>query len=180
MSVNPKHDSMLNQMPEAYIRSLAEGEECVRRYFEHRGSRSDTMVGQVARCQIIVEHFLTKYLETVNSIMSSKSGSNVSKLTFDEKIRKATPNGSPIAEMTSSLDALRKIRNNYVHNLHYEITDEDCAELRTFSKSMRLRELTYFNSNIENENDVFEEYALSACMMLGAFESMVRNGAIHP
>lgn len=74
------------------------------------------------RAHLVVEHFLTEYLEASNPRLPSLQDAG---LTFDQKIKLLPDGDAAIRSAIPGIKRLNKIRNRIAHNLAMELTNED-------------------------------------------------------
>jgi hypothetical protein len=101
-------------------------------------------IGRILSCHLIVEHYITKYLEALSPEFFDWGGA---RMQFFQKLRLASGEGSVLREhnLLSAIEALSKIRNRFSHNLEAKISDADVApilaSIKLSSPSLSIDEL---------------------------------------
>lgn len=85
-----------------------------------------TEMGRVLHAQLVVEHFLLRYLSFTNPNLPPLDSA---RLTFAQKAA-LLPNNNPLfSELKSGMKILGRIRNRLAHTLKVEVTEDDANAL---------------------------------------------------
>ena len=136
------------------------------------------LVGRILRAHLVVEHFLTEYLEACNPKLPSlrKAG-----LTFDQKVRLLSNDDAAINSAIPGIRRLNQIRNRIAHNLALELTTEDRSAFLgvQFFSALRREKQKRGMSVGEDPIDVLEDFSKLAASWLqsganGSSEKLTR------
>jgi hypothetical protein len=95
------------------------------------------VTGRVLRAHLFVEHFMTNYLQSGVSALSSKK---VDRLTFSQKLDLVVKtNDSQPQEILTGVKCLNRIRNQIAHNLSVELTPSLIDDIAAINSFMALR-----------------------------------------
>lgn len=102
------------------------------------------VIGRVLSCHLIVEHFITKYLEAHTPAIVDWDGS---RLSFYQKLTLASGKDSLLRKnkLIPAIKALNQIRNQLSHNLEATISESDVSPIieatNTLSRD-KIKEIT--------------------------------------
>lgn len=91
-------------------------------YFNETWSQDIELVGRVLRAHLVVEYFLTEYIQKINPRLPSVMEAG---LTFEQKIKLLPSEDAAIQMSIPGMRHLNKIRNRIAHSLGLELTNED-------------------------------------------------------
>lgn len=131
-------------------------------------NQETAIVGRVLKAHLIVEHYLTQYLQYQNPNIGNL---NKAKLSFFQKIELLNDNDISISFLKPGLIQINRIRNKLAHNLKVEITESD--------KNLFLSILMYKSMRTESEKrsgkmadddplSIFEDFSKFASTLLQA------------
>jgi hypothetical protein len=84
------------------------------------------LIGRVLRAHLFVEHFVTKFIETANPRLGSL---DEARLTYLQKVHLACSSGGLNQELRPGLIQLNRLRNRFAHQLEYQLTSDDVAQI---------------------------------------------------
>ena len=91
-------------------------------YFNRLWDRDTELVGRVLRAHLVVEHFLTEYIQTTNPRLPSLDDVGIS---FEAKVRLLPSDVTHIQMIVPGIRQLNRIRNTIAHRLEVEISTEE-------------------------------------------------------
>jgi hypothetical protein len=111
--------------------------------FNERWNQNSDMLGRILRSHLVVEHYLTLWIQHQNKNLGSISDA---KLSFSNKIALVGKSDLSVIDLVPGLKRLNKIRNRIAHNLSVEILKEDEEALKSskyFKAMIRLNSGLY-------------------------------------
>jgi hypothetical protein len=96
------------------------------------------LIGRVLACHLIVEHYLTKYLELNTPTDLSW---DAAKLSFSQKIALACGKDSPICNnnLHEGILTLNRIRNDFSHNIEVALDSKKIDNLKKILKAFSIK-----------------------------------------
>ena len=103
--------------------------------FNERWAQNSDLLGRILRSHLVVEHYLTLWVQHQNPNLGSI---DEAKLSFSNKIVLVGENDILVRDLVPGLKRLNKIRNRIAHNLSVDILkeDEDALKSSKFFKAM--------------------------------------------
>lgn len=123
-----------------------------------------TEIGKVLHAQLVVEHFLSRYLAFTNPNLPALDNA---RLTFAQKTSLLPDNIPYISELKRGLKVLGRIRNRLAHNLKVEVTDEDAQAILGLElfKAILVEGDKRFGAPNRSPLDLIERFAQFAASM---------------
>lgn len=90
--------------------------------FNDLWSQDLELIGRVLRAHLVVEHFLTEFIQARNPDLPSLREAS---LTFDQKLRLLPDDALNIKMLEPGIRRLNQIRNRIAHNLALDLSTED-------------------------------------------------------
>src|SRR5690349_15510319 len=129
-----------------------------------------TEIGRILHAQLVVEHFLSRYLAFTNPNLP---GLDHARLTFAQKTALLPDHTGLMSELKLGLKILGRIRNRLAHTLKVEITNDDAQAILGLElfKAMLNESDTRFGSISRSPRDLVERFAqFAASILQGASE----------
>jgi len=128
-------------------------------------SQDTQSIGRVLRAHLVVEHFLSAYLETANPNLGSLEKA---RLSFSQKVELLGDSDPFIAELAPGLRRVNEVRNRLSHNLSVSITSSDVDSLLSVAmyRAMREERNKRFAPLSDEPLDVLEHFAQFAAASL--------------
>ncbi len=95
-------------------------------HYRHLWSTDHSAKLMILKCHLVLEHFLTAYLEAANP---ASPGIGSARLTFAQKIDLADHPQANFHFFVAGMKALNAMRNKVAHRLDYVPTDKDLAHI---------------------------------------------------
>jgi len=111
--------------------------------FNEKWSQDEGLLGRILRSHLVVEHYLTVWLQYINPSLGSIDNA---KLSFSHKVSLIGESDLAVKDLVPGIRRLNKIRNRVAHNLSVTILPEDEDAL----KSSRL-----FKAMIDLDEDLY-------------------------
>ena len=125
-------------------------------YFKSLMDSDHDTIGQVLKYHLIVEHYLTKYLQHKFQDLEISNA----RLSFSQKIKLVSQRDTRAAFVKPGIIELNKIRNKFGHDLDAELSFNDQSEMLKVLKISR-KEKTY-----EKPLNVINDFATVASTFL--------------
>jgi hypothetical protein len=138
-------------------------------YFTSIWERDHGAIGRLVRAHLVLEHFLTKYLDAANPALGDIGAA---RLTFAQKLELALNPASVLLVIGPGIKQINTLRNQLVHRLEFRLDDADLEPLRWF---IRIRN-EGVGAPVPDGIELIEEFAKTACTFLaGAARSIEKN-----
>jgi hypothetical protein len=108
---------------DAFFRALDESH----RQFEEAWNQDALAIGRILRAHLVIEHFLTKFIESKNPALGPVADA---RLTFAQKVELLSAKDPLTVELKGGLKRVNKIRNSLAHTLRIAVTAEDVAAIQ--------------------------------------------------
>jgi hypothetical protein len=163
---------MEEELP-AEVRRFLENSRAALKDFEARWEMDVGQLGEVLRAHLVVEHFMTMFLASMNPRLGSLSGA---RLSFSQKVALLDRTDERIRHLAAGIVHMNKIRNKFVHQLDYKVTDADVRPLcenKSFRDATELAHKTAGATVPDTPIGVFRMFGIIAA---GAFQGAVFRG----
>ena len=115
--------------------SFAEDSKRQLEEFNEKWNQDAELLGRILRSHLVVEHYLTVWLQYHNPQLGSIASA---KLSFSNKVALVGESDKAVKDLIPGIKRLNKIRNRIAHNLSVEILpeDEDALKSSKYFKAM--------------------------------------------
>jgi hypothetical protein len=122
-------------------------------------------VGRFLRAHLVVEHVVNEHLRKLNPSLGE-----FGRLTFSAKVGLLNPGSAFVQWIRPGIRKMNSLRNNFAHQLHYELTDDDVRFIfgseRDLPKYLNAFKRIADPSKVTEPIDVIEAFADFVCQML--------------
>ncbi|HEV7333646.1 MAG TPA: hypothetical protein VGN63_21610 [Flavisolibacter sp.] len=146
-----------------------EHQEFNKKIIELFDRRADVL-GRVLKCHLIIEHYIDSYLE---SAFPTITHWKESRLSFSQKMHLIYNEHVSISMYFSAIKELNTIRNQFAHNLEYDIKEGDTSAIKTVMYA-------WYSALGKNELDgiaLIEDFTLWFCGNLNILINGMRRHA---
>lgn len=129
--------------------------------------QDEAAIGRVLRCHLLVEHYLTRFLQAANPGLGD---TDVARLSFWQKLRLATGSGvlkrGPVDLYSPGIEALNTVRNRMTHRLRSEL---DPADIKPMAEMVKMY-AEAMKEPVPEGIAMAETFTRMICEVLAAFE----------
>lgn len=130
--------------------------------------RDHSFAGRLVTCHLLLEHFMTDYLEAAYPTMPELSEA---RLTFSQKLRLAAYERTNVFLFQDAIHSLNSLRNKLVHDIRFVPSTNDLSGIRTIMGAWN----SAVGKPLKDGIDLVEEMTAMVCMMFAGSAKQIRR-----